>query len=161
MRRRILLFPIVAAMLVFNSGCAVNRATATVAPEGRAQLGQAKTFYVVRGAKDERGIERLIAENLTKRGFKASSGAESTPPAGTDAVVTYADKWMWDITMYMIELTVVVRNPDGSFPMASGNSLHTSLTRKSPQEMVDEVMANIFSEASKKADAAQKAEAAK
>jgi hypothetical protein len=28
-----------------------------------------------------------------------------------------------------------------------GNSMHTSLTRKSPPEMVDEVMGNIFKEA--------------
>jgi len=51
---------------------------------------------------------------------------------------------MWDITMYLLELTVTVRNPSNDFPMAVGNSLHTSLTRKSPEEMVDEVMTNIF-----------------
>jgi hypothetical protein len=51
---------------------------------------------------------------------------------------------MWDIAMYMLELTVTLRNPDSGFPMAVGNSLHTSLTRKSPEEMVDEVIGNIF-----------------
>jgi len=30
-------------------------------------------------------------------------------------------------------------------PIATGNSLHTSLTRKSPEEMVDEVLSNIQS----------------
>ena len=51
---------------------------------------------------------------------------------------------MWDMTMYMIELTVIVRDPASEFPLATGNSLHTSLTRKSPTEMVEEVTTNIF-----------------
>lgn len=67
-----------------------------------------------------------------------------TTAANADAVITYVDKWMWDITMYMIELTIQVRDPKTDFTLAVGNSYHTSLTRKSPTEMVDEVMANIF-----------------
>jgi len=51
---------------------------------------------------------------------------------------------MWDITMYMLELTITLRNPTNNFPMATGNSYHTSLTRKSPAEMVEEVLTNIF-----------------
>jgi hypothetical protein len=50
---------------------------------------------------------------------------------------------MWDITMYMLELTINFRDPKNNFPLASGNSFHTSLTRKSPEEMVDEVLNNI------------------
>jgi hypothetical protein len=30
------------------------------------------------------------------------------------------------------------------FPLAVGNSYHTSVTRKSPEEMVDEVLTNIL-----------------
>jgi hypothetical protein len=61
-----------------------------------------------------------------------------------DALVTYKDKWMWDITMYMLELTITIRDPQNDYPLATGNSFHTSLTRKSPTEMVDEVVENIF-----------------
>ena len=53
---------------------------------------------------------------------------------------TYKDKWMWDITMYMIELTITFREPGTDYPLAEGNSYHTSLTRKSPEEMVDDKM---------------------
>jgi hypothetical protein len=52
--------------------------------------------------------------------------------------------------MYMLELTLTVRNPANDFPMASANSYHTSLTRKAPPEMVDEVLTNIFNEQAKK-----------
>jgi hypothetical protein len=54
---------------------------------------------------------------------------------------------MWDITLYLLELTVTLRDPTNAFPIALGNSYHTSLTRKSPEKMVDEVMTNIFNAA--------------
>jgi hypothetical protein len=131
-------------IVTFTGGCASNRATATVSPD--ADLTKLKSFYVVQLPQDQRGIDKLIAANLAARGFNARSGPDTgSPPAGVDAVVTYTDRWMWDITMYMIELTVMIRDPANNFPMASANSFHTSLTRKSPPEMVDEVLTNIFS----------------
>jgi hypothetical protein len=131
--------------LLVTSGCAVNRATATVAPD--TDLRKLTTFYVVQFPPDKRGIEILIRDNLIKRGFTATAGPELSPPSySADAVVTYVDKWMWDMTMYMIELTITIRNPANNYPLATGNSYHTSLSRKSPPEMVDEVMANIFNE---------------
>jgi hypothetical protein len=69
--------------------------------------------------------------------------------AGVDAIVTYVDKWFWDITMYMLELTITLRDPKTDFPLATGNSYHTSMTRKSPEGMVDEVLTNIFFSAQK------------
>jgi hypothetical protein len=131
---------VAALVLLLLTGCAVNRATATVDPT--ANLAGIKTVHVVQLEKDERGVNRLIADRLNTMGFNATTSLTKT--ADTDAIVTYADKWMWDITMYMIELTVVVRDPKNDFALATGNSLHTSLTRKSPVEMVDEVTANIF-----------------
>ena len=64
--------------------------------------------------------------------------------------MTYVDKWMWDITMYLLELTVTIRDPQSDFPLATGNSLHTSLTRLSPPDMVKEVLDNIYKESEKK-----------
>jgi hypothetical protein len=129
-------------VLSLTSGCAINRATATVTPD--ADLGSAKAFFVVQLREDSRGIGKLVSDNLVKRGFRASAGAEVPRPPKVDAVVTYVDRWMWDMTMYMVELTLTIRNPESNFPMASGNSYHTSLSRKSPEEMVDEVLTNIF-----------------
>lgn len=124
------------------TGCAVNRATASLTPG--VDLAKAKTAYVVKQPKDDRGVNDLIAANLTKRGYVVSQGPELTTPYSADVAVTYVDKWMWDITMYMIELTINLRDPQSGFPMAVGNSFHTSLTRKSPPEMVDEVIDNIL-----------------
>jgi hypothetical protein len=138
--KRLLSLAFACATLAASTGCAVNRATATLMPE--ADLSKVKSVYVVKTPQDERGIDELIKKNLAKRGYQVEGGPEQAPPYKSDAVVTYIDKWMWDITMYMIELTVTVRDP-ANFPLATGNSLHTSLTRKSPEEMVDEVLTNI------------------
>lgn len=123
------------------TGCAINKTSASLSPG--ADLSKVKTAYVVKQPKDNHGIDDLIKANLEKRGYAVTKGPESTSPYNADVAVTYIDKWMWDITMYMIELTVNVRDPKTGFPMAVGNSMHTSLTRKSPPEMVDEVIDNI------------------
>ena len=128
------------ALLSMTAGCAVNRATATV--DNPATLTSLKTMYVSKLDADGRGINVLIADKLRTRGYTVATGTDK--PTNVDALVTYNDKWMWDITMYMIELTITIRDPKNNFPLATGNSFHTSLTRKSPTEMVDEVVDNIL-----------------
>lgn len=128
------------------SGCAVNRATATVDPS--ADLAALKTMHVQRLEEDNGGVNVLIADKLRGMGYTVSTGTEKR--SDVDALVTYWDKWMWDITMYMIELTITIRDPKTDYPLATGNSFHTSLTRKSPQGMVDEVVGNIFNKGENK-----------
>jgi hypothetical protein len=127
----------------FISGCA-NRAVAELTPG--TDLTKLQSFYVVKFAPDGRGINVLIRDRLVLMGYSAKTGSETNIPDNVDAVVTYEDKWMWDITMYMIELTITMRDPKSSFPLATGNSYHTSLTRLSPEEMVAEVLTSIFSQ---------------
>jgi hypothetical protein len=127
------------AALLF-SGCAINRATATADPTF--DPISIKTMYVVKHAADGRGVNLLIVNKLQSMGYGVTTGVSTTSDA--DALVTYVDKWMWDMKMYMLELTITIRDPKTDFPLASGNSYHTSLTRKSPEEMVDEVLTNIF-----------------
>ncbi len=127
-------------LLACAAGCA-NRASASLSPG--ADLSKIKSFYLIPGQDDKENY-LLIKSNLEKRGYTVTTGPEMIPPYKSDAVVTYVDKWMWDITMYMIELTITFRDPTNNSPLAVGNSLHTSLTRKSPEEMVDEVLTNMF-----------------
>jgi len=125
---------------ILASGCAVNHATATIDP--KANLANIKSIHVTKFAPDGRGINTLIANKLKQIGYQVTSGVET--PEGVDAIVTYEDKWMWDLSMYMIELTIKIRDPENNFPLAVGNSYHTSLTRKTPEEMVNEVISSIF-----------------
>jgi phage-related protein len=140
MLTRLISLAFVIVVLSFTTGCA-NRATATLT--AGADLSKLKSFYIVQKA-DDKETQGLIKANLEKRGFTTATGPELTPPYTFDAVVTYTDKWMWDITMYMLELTINFRNPTNNFPLAVGNSMHASLTRMSPEEMVDEVLTNMF-----------------
>lgn len=124
-----------------TAGCAVNRATGSV--DSSTNLSALKTMYVKKYPDDNADVNVLIADKLRSKGATVTTGTEA-PPSGVDAVVTYVDKWMWDITMYMLELTITIRDPKTDFPLASGNSFHTSLTRLSPKEMSNEVVDNIY-----------------
>lgn len=126
---------------VFLTGC-ITKLDSQLAPG--ANLAEVKNLYVVRLEKDERGIEKLIADRLNLMGKSATSGERSAIPANVDAIVTYQDKWMWDLTMYMIELSVQIRAPKTEMALATGHSLRSSLVRKSPPEMVEEVLKDVF-----------------
>lgn len=139
---KLVLVAMALATLSFVSGCS-NVATAKLSPG--ADLNRTKTFYVVQQPKDNNDLHNLIRAKLVKDGFAATAGPElSRGSYKADVVVTYVDRWMWDITLYLLELTVTFRDPVNDFPLAVGNSYHSSLTRKSPEAMVDEVLTNIF-----------------
>lgn len=131
---------VLAVFASLTTGCA-NRATGSVNPS--TDLSTLKTMYVRHYPSDNSGVNQEIADKLRSKGVTVTTG--NVMPAGNfDAIVTYVDKWMWDITMYMLELTVTVRDPKTEAPLAVGNSYHTSLTRMSQTEMVNEVVNNIY-----------------
>ena len=107
-----------------------------------ANLADLKSFYVQRLPADTRGIEKIIADRLNMMGYKASSGDADKPQGDVDAIVTYQDKWMWDITMYMIKLDIQIRDGKSGLILATGESMRPSLERKSPEGMVEEVLMN-------------------
>jgi hypothetical protein len=130
----------IVTMILLTSGC-VNQATAKVT--AGADLSKIHKIYVEKFDPDKRGINDLISDQLNKMGYESTTGLATAKPVDVDAVVTYRDKWMWDITMYMWELTITLREPEGQYPLVVGHSLHGSLTRKSPKKMVEEVLTNI------------------
>jgi len=122
------------------AGCAINRATANA--DDALRWDTIKTLHVKQLEGEDGSTKRLIADRLRASGFTVTADPEAM--GQPDAVVTYVDKWMWDLTMYMIELTITLRDAKTDAMLATGNSYHTSLTRKSQQEMVDEVLGNIL-----------------
>ena len=129
------------SVLLLTTGCASSLQAKKMPGT---DLSKLKTFYVQKLAADGRGIEQVIANRLTYMGFTAASGASETPSSPVDAIVTYQDKWMWDITMYMLQLSIQLRDPQTRMVLAIGDSMRTSLIRKSPEGMVDEVLTEIF-----------------
>ncbi|HVO05562.1 MAG TPA: hypothetical protein VMT83_02170, partial [Burkholderiaceae bacterium] len=101
-------FIVAAALSVMTlAGCAVNRATATA--DDTLRWEGIKTLHVKQLEGEDGSTKKLITDKLRASGFTVTADPE--PMGQPDAVVTYVDKWMWDITMYMIELTVTLRDP--------------------------------------------------
>jgi hypothetical protein len=140
------LAPILLVMcLLLIYGCAINRATAKLAP-GK-DLSNIKSFYIVEepGDKGTGNVYKLIETNLAKRGYAVTTGPDMKSPNRSDVTITYVEKWAWDIVTYMKELTITFTDSTSNLTIARGNSYHTSWTRKSPEEIVDDVLTNIFS----------------
>ncbi len=108
-----------------------------------ADLSSLKTFYVQRPAGEGRGVERLITDRLIQMGLVASYGSDG-PATPVDAIVTYKDQWWWDLSWYMIQLDVQIRDAQTTMILANGQSIRSSLVRKSSDEMVDEVLTELF-----------------
>jgi hypothetical protein len=145
--RRILMKNLIKAINLFLlvlllTGCAKTVVRADSDPN--VNFTSLNKFYVQKSPTDNRGLEKKIAGKLNELGFQATYGIDSPPKGTVDAIVTYKDKWMWDITMYMLELNIELHNPDSNYIFATGESYRTSLVRKSPDEMVDEVLRKIF-----------------
>jgi len=139
---KILVLSILSLALV--SGCARNKAIGVQSPNFKAS--SMSSLYVVHQPKDNRHINVMIKADLVKRGYKVDTGSKEDIPKHIDGLITYIDKWQWDITNYMIELSIFMKNPESEFPIARGYSMHTSLTRLSTEEMVKEVVSNMLGE---------------
>ena len=126
-------------IITISAGC-INSAVRV--QESSADLSQISSLFVERFQPDTHDLDELIANELRQMGFQATSGGDQ--PEQVDAVVTYRDTWWWDFTMYMSGIAIKIRDPDTGFPLAEGNSIHGSLTRQTPKEMVREVLNNIF-----------------
>ena len=137
---------LIAALLLSFTGCASVQVGGSLAPGASSQITKDSSFYVVKLAEDERGVELKIANHLQERGYKATSGTVNGKPDNVDVVVTYQDRWMWDMTMYMIRLNITLENGETSELLGSGESYRTSLARKSPETMIQEIFDEILSD---------------
>lgn len=132
------------AIFIFALGLLAACATMSSTRSPGVDLGKIKTVYVIKLPADNRGINIVIAEQLKAMGYAATTGIETEIPDGVDATIAYEDRWMWDITMYMLKLDVELRDPKTGALLAEAESYRPSLQRASPQEMAKEVLQSIF-----------------
>jgi hypothetical protein len=124
---------ILVIMLAALGGCGTSGAQHHTTLLPGSEIGSMQRFYVVHRDGDPRNIERDIAQQLVDLGFEASSGAvEPSDPTEYDAVVTYIDRYIWDMSMYCLQLTLYVRDTRTGFITATGSSWRPSLVRKTP-----------------------------
>lgn len=103
-----------------------------------------KTFYVVQSDTDTRGTHKLIQGELVKLGRTVGTGPKSSIPENVDAIVTYHDYWVWDITWYLRDLLIQFRDPRTNILLASVQSQRASLARTEPELMVREVLDRVL-----------------
>lgn len=115
-------------------------ATQNVSHAPGTDVSTIKTIYVQKLPADQRGIDLLIVKQLNEWGYKAAGGTADKPAERVDALLTYQDRWAWDITMYMLRLNVQIRDGQSGSIVASAESVRPSLERLSPPEMVKEVL---------------------
>jgi hypothetical protein len=90
------------------------------------------------------GVNVLIRDELARRGVTVATGPESARPTPVDTIVTYEDRWMWDMAMYLLSLNISFRDGTTNALLASGQSYRPSLERKEPPAVVKEVLDEIF-----------------
>ena len=130
-------------LLIGMTGCSVQNLEARLVPGSN--LIPQESYYVIRHEQDTRSIDATIVKQLETMGFRnISSGPEINRPNDTDIIILYEDRWMWDITNYLIFLKIQFRDANSNLLLARGKSYRTSLVRKSVDEMVQETLVAIF-----------------
>lgn len=140
MRRRSLVAALLAAGLV---GC-MTEFQADPAPAAQRTAGT--RYFVERHEKDERKLDQTIAAELAKRGVAATSGTSAERPADCDVLVTYEDRWQWDMTLYLLSLRIDLRDPRTNALFTTGSSMQTSLARKPAEEVIAHIVGAFFGE---------------
>lgn len=144
MMQKLSTMALLAAALVVLTGCYVQYVNSRVLPD--TVIGPDKTYYVVRHANDSRQIDLTVANEMRAMGLhQVSSGLEADMPANTEVVVLYEDRWMWDMTNYLLMLKIQFRDASNNVLIARGQSVRTSLVRKTVEEMVQETLVAVFS----------------
>ena len=112
----------IALSLLFVSGCVTKLDGQPLGKE--AYQG---TFYVERQPKDGRNLAQNIATQLRARGLSATNGESGAAPENADYIVSYIDRWHWDMRMYLINLRIEARDKNTSRMVGYGDSHQTSL----------------------------------
>ena len=102
-----------------------------------ADVRERHTAYVVCRPEEDANICQMLAENLRAHGLTVQTGTGS-PPADVQVVVTYEDRWAWDMATYLLTLRVDMRDPHTNVLLATAQVFATSLVRRSPARMAQE-----------------------
>lgn len=141
---RIIRLGLASVVLLSLNNCAhqnTRQLSAGVSDSGVAKM---RSFYVRKHADDNYKLDEDITALLREMGYRATSGSAESPAGKVDAVITYKDRWTWDLTMYMLSLDIQLREPGSDFTLASAKTVRTSLARKSQKEMVRETLTKLL-----------------
>jgi hypothetical protein len=105
-------------------GCVGNTSGQLTLPKEQVQAG---SYFVQRHDKDDRDLASTIAKAMQARGLQATAGTVAQRPAEATYVVTYVDRWMWDMRMYLYDLRIDLRDARDQSILGYGQSMQSSL----------------------------------
>ena len=107
-------------------------------------LAALKTYHVQANSEDRLGIAKIIADDLNRLGYKATSGAEA--PADVDGVVTYQDVWFDNSSKYLTQLNIQVREPGSGkiLGQTAAAERPSMLGKPDPSGMVETALYRLF-----------------
>lgn len=129
-----------ATLIFLFTGC--GKITSNINPD--ISINDYQNYYLIPDEDDTRGVGEAIYSDLKSRGFNVEVGPEERISESTEIKVTYETKWWWDLTYYLLDLIIYLKDPKTDLLMASGQSHRPSLDRKPADEMVREVMDTIL-----------------
>lgn len=124
--------------------CALLLGCSSLSTREVEDLGKYHRIYVEHRLTDNHRIDELIVAELKARGFDATSGPLTMLPDGTDAVITYEDRWAWDFKSYLIELKLEMHANITGKRLAVGHYHQASAYTKSPEAVVHEIIDPLF-----------------
>jgi hypothetical protein len=134
--------PSLVALALVCLGCASGAARFAEELPG-SRLGEMRRFYVQHQPDDPRDIHLDIQRELRAFGLEVEAG--KGPPTGDyDAIVTYVDRYIWDMTMYCLQLTVYIRDTRTGYITATGWSWRPSMVRKTPRGHARLIFTELF-----------------
>lgn len=142
---RLLSLAALAILALGLSNCSVHENTRQLSPSfSEGKLASMRTFYVRKHADDDYGVGEDIATQLRQMGYSATAGSAQKSPRKVDGVISYMDRWVWDMTMYMLSLDLQVRDPGSDVILANAKTVRSSLIRKPQEEMARETLTKLL-----------------
>ena len=96
---------------------------------------EGKIFFVRHQVDDDRALDVVLADALRARGIAVANETSDSP----DYVVSYIDKWYWDMRTYLIDFRIDVRDAQTEVLLGTSRSFQTSLDAmgKSYQQIIE------------------------
>ncbi|UTW44149.1 hypothetical protein KFE80_06950 [bacterium SCSIO 12696] len=103
-------------------------------------------IFVVKNPDDKKDLSEILAESFRARGFSVELGSIQGVPEYSDVLVEYDVQWWWDVGWYITDFQVTLLDLHSDNLLLYASSNRSSLARKSPRYVVDEVVAKVMEE---------------
>ena len=135
--------------IVFVALLALACAGQSANPLSPAAREPSASFYVENHGNDGRNLQQLIADTMRLKGLQVTAGAIGGQPNNVTYIVSYADRWGWDMRTFLARITIEVRDARSGSVVANSTKYQDSLAAmgKSYEEIVAATATALFTDA--------------